>query len=294
MNMSFLLSFLSHFLLQLVIPTLVSSSQSACKNKCGSLDIQFPLGSGHGCGSPRFFPYVTCEGEGDAEHLVLTTHTGTYPITSISYATSTLTISPPHMSNCSSMHASPASFGIDWASPFHLGSSAFILLACSTTSSTICDASYAHLCASIHSCPAISSLGLSPFAPTTSCCVYSPSNLNTKGDLDLQTLKCNAYSSVVSLGDIPTDPNQWDYGIELKYMGEAGFDSNILEASCRGCERSEGICGYAPPRNDFVCVCNGMNSSGTGASCNSNQGVPYSWGSYDDQSKVVPWLKHLL
>ncbi|KAF5188813.1 wall-associated receptor kinase carboxy-terminal protein, partial [Thalictrum thalictroides] len=205
----------------LIIASDQQPSSSSCQNKCGSLEVNYPLGTGYGCGSPRFYPYVSCAPGGD--QLLLTTHTGSYPITSISYTTSTITITPPQMSTCNSMQSS-SNFGLDWTSPFQLGPSVFILLACPPPTSSlsikgtpICDTANTHLCASIHTCPAVASLGLSLFAPTSTCCVYSPANLNAKGDLDLQKLKCAAYVSVVSLGDIPTDPNRWVYGINLKY-----------------------------------------------------------------------------
>jgi hypothetical protein len=66
-----------------------------------------------------------------------------------------------------------------------------------TSSLTLCDPSYSHLCASLYTCLAIVSVGLPLFPPT---------NLNGKGELDLHALNCNGYSSVVSMGQYPTDP----------------------------------------------------------------------------------------
>ncbi|OVA14220.1 Wall-associated receptor kinase galacturonan-binding domain [Macleaya cordata] len=239
---------------------------SSCQNKCGSLPIKYPFGTGFGCGSPRFYPSVSCSSTGD--QLIFTTHAGSYPITSISYSTSILTITPTLMSTCSSMHSSP-NFGLDWSSPFQLGPSLFILLACQPPTSSltsksgnpICDSSYSHLCTSLHTCPTLLSLGLPMFSPINTCCVYSPANLNAKGDLDLKALKCAGYSSVLSLGDIPTDPNRWEYGVALKY-NEVGLDNYYnIAMMCEACEKSDGVCGYAPPRNNFVCVCKNGNSS---------------------------------
>ncbi|KAJ4966002.1 hypothetical protein NE237_017851 [Protea cynaroides] len=251
---------------------LASQHSRSCQNNCGSLTLKYPLGTGYGCGSPRFYPYVTCSfGDGDSNHdqLLLTTHTGSYPITSISYPTSTLTITPPTMSNCSSMQPSP-NLGLDWPSPFQLGPSIFILLSCPPPTSSsltfkglpICDSTYAYLCASIHTCSAVVSLGLSLFAPTNTCCVYSPANLDPKGDLDLKTLGCASYASVVSLGSYPTDPNKWEYGVALKYNNDVGSTDSYVATNCKACESSGGVCGYEPPRNYFLCVCNnGVNTS---------------------------------
>ncbi|KAF6148716.1 hypothetical protein GIB67_019324 [Kingdonia uniflora] len=233
---------------------------SSCQDKCGSLSVKYPLGTGYGCGSPRFYPYVSCSSTGD--QLLFATHTGSYPITSVFYDTSTLIVTPPRMSNCSSMQAS-SNLGLDWPSPFQLGPSVFVLLSCAppTSSHAVCDTTNDHLCASMHTCAAITSLGLSLFAPTDTCCVYTPANFNTKGELDLQALKCAGYTSVLSLGDLPMDPNRWEYGIALKYT-QMGFDQYDVAIKCEACEKSDGICGYAPPQDDFVCVCSsGMNSS---------------------------------
>ncbi|XP_068651336.1 wall-associated receptor kinase-like 20 [Aristolochia californica] len=254
------------FLLILVfsMPRRALAALSPCKNKCGSLEVQYPLGSGPGCGSPRFQSSISCS---PSDELLLITHTGSYPVTSISYATSTLTIVPPLMSSCSAMHSSP-NFGLDWSSPFQLGSSLFLLLGCSNPSSSLtykgtplCDPVNAHLCAALYTCPSVTSLGLPLFSPSNSCCAYSPANLGPHGDLDVQGLLCAGYSSVVSLGDIPTDPTRWEYGVVLKF-GLGGVDNYNFATACQACQHSSGICGYAPPRNYFVCVCqNGVNTS---------------------------------
>ncbi|KAF9623755.1 hypothetical protein IFM89_005262 [Coptis chinensis] len=259
-----ILLLLSHY--RIIVIAAIIEEAASCQNKCGSLQVNYPLGTGSGCGSPLFNPYVSCAGGGDK--LLLTTHTGSYPITSISYSTSSLTITPPSMSTCNSMQSSP-NFGLDWPSPFQLGPSTFILLSCPPPTSSltikgtpICDDTVnSHLCGLIHTCPAMVSLGLSIFAPTNTCCVYSPANLNSMGDLDLKSLKCASYVSVVSLGDVPTDPSSWVYGITLKY-NQVGVDNSNIATRCEACRKSDGICGYAPPRNNFLCVCkSGVNSS---------------------------------
>ncbi|KAK1272811.1 hypothetical protein QJS04_geneDACA013161 [Acorus gramineus] len=254
-------------LLHLLILFHLSHASSPCRHTCGSIPLQYPFGTGYGCGSPRFHPSITCSPDGNL--LLLTTHTGSYPITSINYASSTLTISPPFMSTCSSMHATSTTFGLDWAGPFQLGPSIFVLLSCPPPTSSltyksfpVCDTSVnAHLCLSLYTCPSVLSLGLPLFSPTNTCCVYSPASLGPKGDLDLQGLRCLGYVSVLSLGDFPTDANKWKYGIALKYSqpGFNGFDASVV---CGVCEMSEGVCGYVPPKNYFVCVCkNGANTT---------------------------------
>lgn len=80
-------------------------------------------------------------------------------------------------------------------------------------------------------------------------------------DLDIQGLKCAGFSSVVSLGDSPADPSRWEYGVVLKF-GERELDGHDFATACDTCEKSDGVCGYTPPRNYFVCVCqNGVNTT---------------------------------
>ncbi|XP_077243053.1 uncharacterized protein LOC143883593 [Tasmannia lanceolata] len=66
---------------------------------------------------------------------------------------------------------------------------------------------------------------------------------------------------MVSLGDFPADPSQWEYGVSLKF-DQGALDNYGLASACTGCEKSGGVCGYTPPYNYFVCVCNnGINTS---------------------------------
>lgn len=250
--------FIFFFFLSLSPPQRTLAGEQSCRPTCGSLKLKYPFGSGCGCGSPRFHPYVTCEPT--SNQLTLTTHTGSYPITSISYATSTLTITPPYMSTCNTMQQSP-NLGLDWTSPFQLGPSTFLLLSCPSPTcslaingSPVCDSSSSHLCDSIYTCPSVTGLGLPIFPPSNTCCVYSPANFNSKGELDLRSLKCEGYTSIVSLQDYPTDPNQWQYGVLLKYA-KGAFDSYDIDNKCNACEESGGVCGYAPPGNSFICAC---------------------------------------
>ncbi|KAF4366704.1 wall-associated receptor kinase-like 15 [Cannabis sativa] len=274
-------------LLIFITPRRTLASDPSCRNMCGSTQVKYPFGTGYGCGSPRFQPYVTCaptDDNRDHDHLVLTTHTGSYPITSISYTTSTLTITPPSMSTCFNMQPSQSNFGLDWPSPFQLGPSTFILLSCQPPtssltvkdSSTVCDPN-SHLCASIYTCPSVVALGLPLFPPTNTCCVYAPANLDGKDELNLRKMKCSAFASVVSLGDYATDPARWQYGVTLGYNNGV-LESNVVETKCKSCEISDGVCGYSTTNSDhdhdnsFLCVCkNGLNTT---TDCN-NGAVPY-------------------
>ncbi|KAM1068373.1 hypothetical protein ACFX2A_000349 [Malus domestica] len=288
---------LSVFIL-LNLATAAAADSPACNPTCGSLQLKYPFGTGPGCGSPIFQSYITCTFTNNQQLLLLTTHTGLYPITSISYSTQTITLTPSSMFNCTSMQPSLSNFGLDWASPFQLGPSTFILLSCQPPTSSltlkpsgmpVCDPCYSQLCASIYTCPSVVGLGLPLFPPTNTCCVYSPGNLDAKGELDLHGLRCT-FTSVVSLGDYPTDPVQWEYGVALKYS-HGGLDSGIVDTKCKSCEMSDGVCGYRVDDHDqFLCVCkNGYNTS---SDCLNNY-TPDSkplWGSgASDDLPVANW-----
>ncbi|XP_054807732.1 wall-associated receptor kinase-like 20 [Prosopis cineraria] len=273
------------FLLFLSSPTIATGGAVSCRDTCGSTPVKYPFGTGPGCGSPLFHPYITCApNTTGGDQLYLTTQSGSYPITSISYTTSTLTIAPPCMSTCTFMQTSPTNFGLDWTTPFQIGSSTFILLSCEPPTSSltvkstpICDLSYDHLCAALYSCPSVVSLGLPLFGPTNTCCVYSPANLDDKGELNLRSLKCQAYSSVMSLGDNPTDPTRWEYGVAVKYS-YGNLDNSVVSSKCNSCEMSGGICGYGLPGNSFVCVCKGGFNTSLDCS-NRSQNPDFIWGS---------------
>ncbi|KAK2656457.1 hypothetical protein Ddye_009509 [Dipteronia dyeriana] len=265
-------------------PCTVATDHPSCLTSCGSLQLKYPFGSGYGCGSPRIDPYVTCSAE-PSNQLYLTTHTGSYPITSISYTTSTITITPPYMSTCTSMQQS-SSLGLDWASPFQLGPSIFLLLSCTPPTSSlhikgslVCDPSSSHLCTSFYTCPSVIGLGLPLFPPTNTCCVYSPANLNGEDELDVKSMECGGYTSVASLKDYPTDPTRWEYGVLLTYTHGA-FDHYYIDNKCNGCEESGGVCGYSTVDNDsFVCVCNNGVNTTTQCSNFSDQDESIFWSS---------------
>ncbi|XP_038903465.1 uncharacterized protein LOC120090047 [Benincasa hispida] len=291
------LIFTFHILTSISISAHRSAAVSPpCRTTCGTLSIKYPFGTGYGCGSPRFSSQVTCSSD---DRFLLNTHTGNYPITSISYSDSTVVISPPSMSTCSKMHESSQTLGIDWTGPFQLGSSAFLLLDCKSPSvslsirgSGVCDLSYAHLCASIYSCPSVVDLGLPLFPPTNSCCVYSPANFDGKGELDLRELKCGGFSSIVSLGEYETNPMRWEYGVELKY-GYGALENSVMESKCKGCEMSGGACGFTPPENLFVCVCErGFNTT---TDCKSNDLTQeFFWSSASSPVAVWFWSRWFL
>lgn len=127
---------LTFFIILSYLPFHISSQtcQKTCNtNKQQQPTLKYPFGSSPGCGDARFQKYITCNNK----QLTLTTHTGTYPITSIDYINQVIQISDPTMSTCSCSQPSKG-FGLDWNAPFSFhGDNVFALLDCSTDSSPI-------------------------------------------------------------------------------------------------------------------------------------------------------------
>ncbi|KAL4361853.1 hypothetical protein GQ457_04G007040 [Hibiscus cannabinus] len=250
------------------LPSLVSSQ--ACQRACGNLLMKYPFGTGIGCGDPRFQQYVTC----DQQTLSLTTHTGSYPITNIDYSNQVIYISDPSMSTCGGCSQPSKGFGLDWDAPFSFtDDNVFTLLDCSTTSSPIfrsnsynvdnssavplCDKQGAPICSYLYSCRAISMLNL----PISTCCVYTPVDLGPSFEFNLQKLQCSSYSAFYSFSGQESNPDNWKYGISLKYKFNV---NNDYPKSCADCEKSGGVCGYTGIYNSFICNClNGVNTTST-------------------------------
>ncbi|KAL4186557.1 hypothetical protein AMTRI_Chr09g14670 [Amborella trichopoda] len=268
-------------LILFLLATPFSASESTptswpCQDHCGSLPVRYPLGTGPGCGDPRFAASVSCKNN----QFLFTTHTGSYPILSIDYAQSRMLVSDPRMSTCMAMQSS-SGFALDWAAPFQLDGSVFALLACNDPSrlvhdgSSLCDMASSHICSSLGGCAAMSTLGVQPFSPeaASTCCVYAPINLGPAHEVNLTLLGCKGYAAVAGFGDTPTDPARWSYGVALHYS--YGLGNGYLPAVCDACQRSGGACGYAGTslRVSFVCVCKtGVNTT---SDCYAQQGL---WG----------------
>ncbi|KAL8550229.1 hypothetical protein ACS0TY_008888 [Phlomoides rotata] len=241
------------------IPSIIPLN-TTCHDKCGSIPIKFPFGSGFGCGNPRFSRYIKCT----SGELRLSTASGVYTISSIDYTTSTAVIKDPFMSTCSSMQNS-GSFTMDDTTPFSVtADNMFVLLGCSTTSpvfdpmADFCDTgSGRNVCRGLYSCKGVSGIGLDPDGSVSTCCVYDPIRFGgVQVGLDLPKLQCSSYSAVYGFGGSEGDPMKWEYGIMVKY--------NVSDYSdaCKNCEESGGFCGYSGLGEAFSCKCpNGVNTT---------------------------------
>ncbi|XP_026435019.1 uncharacterized protein LOC113332725 [Papaver somniferum] len=276
------------------LPLLITSQ--TCEKLCGDQKLRYPFGSAQGCGDPRFQKFIKCDRA--QQKLMLNTHTGTYPITTIDYDNLIIYIQDPSMSTCSSSQPSKG-FGLDWDAPFtFLDSNVFALLDCSTASSPLytsrsslngkgtnstsasgnivplCDTEGAPICSLLYSCPTISRLNL----PISTCCVYTPLDLGPAYEMDLRKLECSSYASIYSFNGQESNPQGWKYGIGLEYKFSV---KNDFPSACSICERSNGVCGYTGTYNSFVCNCVG------GANTTSDCYFSASW--RNGAQKILPW-----
>lgn len=280
-NSSIIIQF---FLISLIFFSSLNSSQT-CQNSCGKQSIKYPLGTGLGCGDPRFQTYVTC----NQDQLTFTTHTGSYPITSIDYNNQVIYIADPSMSTCSCTQPSKG-FSLDWNAPFSFhDNTVFALLDCSTSSSPIyksisgannssfslCDSQGSSICNHLFSCQAISRLNI----PISTCCVYTPVDLGPSFEMDLEKLECSSYSGLYGFDGQENNPESWKYGVSIKY--KFNF-KNEYPRICGHCEKSNGVCGYNGPYNSFSCNCpSGFN---TATDCYYGQ-----WQSWSRAFRLLPW-----
>eukprot|EP00249_Psilotum_nudum_P007817 c20841_g2_i1 orf=359-1306(+) len=231
-----------------------------CQNTCGGVPVQYPFGTGTDCGSQLFQNYVNCS----HGKLQLYLPTGIYIVQSIDYDNKIMIIQDPHMSTCSAMQPGQ-SFGLPVGSPFTIASVTIVLLDCSSSSclyqpNYICDPSASQVCTSLYSCSGITGLGLPVNSPTSTCCVYSNSQLATQPfEINLPLLQCKSYASIYSFGapntytavssDNFNAPNTWSYGIALRYA----YDVAVYNSNCKICEQTNGICAFNV--YGFVCIC---------------------------------------
>ncbi|GAB2280363.1 hypothetical protein Dimus_014998 [Dionaea muscipula] len=247
------------------LPSPVSSQ--VCQRYCGNIPLKYPFGSGPGCGDPRFHESISCTQE---QLLIFTTHTGSYPVTTIDYHNQIMYISDPTMSTCFCTRPSKG-FSLNWDAPFTFhDSTIFALLGCSTAASSPiyksstakgdgtylpwCDDQSTAVCSELqYSCQPISQLLLN--TPISTCCVYTPVDLGPAFEMDLQKLKCSSYTAVYSFDGQEGNPESWKYGAALKYRFNVGDDDHY-PSTCAICESSNGVCGYdTTPDNSFSCNC---------------------------------------
>lgn len=96
-------------------------------------------------------------------------------------------------------------------------------------------------------------------SPNLYRCVYTPVDLGPAFEMDLQKLQCSSYSGFYSFNGQDANPDNWKYGITLKYKFNV---YNNYPSSCADCERSHWVCGYGGAYDSFVCNCpNGLNTT---------------------------------
>lgn len=258
----FFSSFLLHCPIHQALAPPIISIRRTCSDTCGTIPVKFPFGTGPGCGHPDFARYVKCS---SGSELQLSTSSGTYQISSINYTSNAVVVSDPLMSTCAAMQNS-GSFVLDRASPFAVSpDNVFVLLGCSATSPVfdpdegLCEApgrsgSGSGACVRLYSCKGIRGIGLGANAPVSTCCSYrSPTStgLGSGYRLDLPKMQCSSYSSIYGFGSGEEDPEQWEFGISLRYDASYARRSS----ACMDCEADGGACGYEGVEESFACVC---------------------------------------
>lgn len=240
---------------------IASQDAGTCQNTCGGLPVMYPFGTGKGCGSPAFEQYINCT----KGRLQLFTPRGQYYVQSIDYTNNLIVLQDPHMSTCSNMQYS-SSFGLPVNAPFSLAGNTVVLLKCSSSSvynslTSLCDPTGTQICQGLYGCSSITQLGLPVDGPTSTCCVYSNTQIsNPPYEIDLALLQCASYTSIYSFGSGNTNnfqnPNSWSYGIILRYY----YDQSAYSISCKSCQQSNGVCAFDV--YGFVCVCSaGVNTT---------------------------------
>ncbi|XP_022137578.1 uncharacterized protein LOC111008993, partial [Momordica charantia] len=76
--------------------------------------------------------------------------------------------------------------------------------------------------------------------------------------INLTKLQCEGYSSAYSLAPLRINgPDEWAYGIRVKYTVQANEDF------CRACQATGGTCGYGTDGVRQLCMCGTSNSTST-------------------------------
>lgn len=76
--------------------------------------------------------------------------------------------------------------------------------------------------------------------------------------INLTKLQCEGYSSAYNLAPLRINgPDEWAYGIRVKYSVQANQDF------CRACQATGGTCGYGTDSVRQLCMCGTSNSTST-------------------------------
>jgi hypothetical protein len=107
-------------------------------------------------------------------------------------------------------------------------------------------------------------------------------DLGPSFEMDLKKLQCTSYSGFYSFNGQEANPENWNYGIALKYKFNV---NNEYPVSCSQCERSYGVCGYTGAYNSFICNCpNGLNMS---TDC-------FFTAPYNNGLRLLPWKNGMI
>ncbi|KAL5725088.1 hypothetical protein ACHQM5_008271 [Ranunculus cassubicifolius] len=260
-----LLAFLSIFIG--LRPVSGNGHHNKCRTYCGNLTIDFPFTTQSGCGYHGYRDLLFCIND----VLMLHISSGSYRVLEIDYSYQALTIHDPDMSTCNSIIRGQKANGFvvdSWRSPYlsPTPDNIFMLIGCNTRSPLFQGFPEKHLpcrnvsgmgCEEYYKCPAWGGgptraskvYGLSP----PECCSVSYGAIR---EINLTRLECEGYSSAYSLAPLRlSGPNEWSYGIRVKYSVPSGL------GFCQACQATGGTCGHHAVEFRDLCLCDGWNST---------------------------------
>ena len=243
---------------------------NACRSFCGNITVDYPFSLQNGCGHPGYRDLLYCMNDVLMFHI----RSGSYRVLDIDYAYESLTLHDPHMSTCDTIVLGGRGNGFDveeWRSPYlnPTSDNAFLLIGCSAQSPLFQGFPNKHLvcrnisgmsCEEYYDCPAWDLLGhrrpdrVYGSGPPE-CCAIPFGSIKA---INLTKLQCEGYSSAYSLAPLRINgPDEWAYGIRVKYSVQANEDF------CRACQATGGTCGYGTDGDRQLCMCGTTNSTST-------------------------------
>ncbi|KAK3035336.1 hypothetical protein RJ639_034044 [Escallonia herrerae] len=251
---------------------------NACRTYCGNLTIDHPFALQSGCGHPGFRDLLFCINDVLMFHI----SSGSYRVLDIDYAYQSLTLHDPHLSNCDTLVLGNRGNGFvvePWRSPYltPTADNVFMLIGCSAESSLFQGFPGKHLpcrnvsgmgCEDYYGCQAWTGLGFSRLGSgyrsgPPECCSVPFEAIKA---VNLTKLGCQGYSSAYSLAPLRvTGPDEWSYGIRVKFSVEVN-----RESYCKACEATGGSCGYDIDGLTGLCMCGSWNSTSNCDSGNSS------------------------
>ncbi|GAB4825632.1 hypothetical protein Ancab_008507 [Ancistrocladus abbreviatus] len=239
-------------LLLLRLPAAISL---VCRNRCGTIAVNYPFGVDDGCGAPQFRKMLTC----NATDLFFVTPNGNYKVQGINYEEKTMVVYDPDMSTCAILqpHHDLVMTELQYAIIPPSPDTVFALLNCSIDSPVLNH--YRSLCFNFsgHSCnelySACNSFKIFSLLTNSSppCCFTGYSTVKF---MSMNILDCTHYTTIYNTDDLKgIGPMDWSYGIK--------FTFSVPDTGCDRCTRSGGSCGFDTETEGLLCLCSTSTNS---------------------------------